>query len=152
MKRKKAALRPKVRRDIYTSEIVRVSREKNEYFFEIGSEPTSDIAEAVALMMRRVDWGDESWDIEVSDVALDEITPEKPLFWLTGGPAEWNSMENYTRPWFDCYLEFQEEFGMAVVDIVAGAKTLRDIRDGYCRALCLPRLYEFALSRGIARI
>lgn len=152
MKRKKTALKAKGRKDIYSGDIVNISREEKEYFFDIGSELTSDIAEAVALMMRKVDWQDDSWDIAVSEVKFEEITPEKSLFWLTGGPVEWNSMENYSVPWCDCYLEFQEEFGMVILDIIRESKTLRDIRDGYCKRLNLQSLYEFALSRGFVHI
>jgi hypothetical protein len=110
----------------------------------MGNDMTKDVAEAVALMMRKVDWNDPVWDIRYY---VNEIEPDRALFWLTGGYTEWRTLENYNRPWCDCYLEFQEEFGELIFNIVSRNKTLRDIRDGFVQHLSLPTLYEFALSK-----
>ena len=152
MKRKKTIVKNKGRFDIYKNDTISISREGNEYFFEIGSELTSDVAEAVVLLMRRADWNDDVWDIEVSKIVCEDISPEKSLFWLSGGNLEWTALENYNRPWCDCYLDFQEEFGMLVINIIKKSKTLRDIRDGYFEYLNLQRLYDFALSRAMIRL
>ena len=58
MKRRKLALKSVGKNDVYNNGIVRVTKEEGTYFFEIGNELTSDIAEAVALLMRKVDWND----------------------------------------------------------------------------------------------
>jgi hypothetical protein len=50
----------------------------------------------------------EHWNGEIS---TENITPERSLFWLTGGDKEWRTMEYYNTPWCDCYLDFQTEFG-----------------------------------------
>ena len=151
MKRRKLALKSVGKNDVYNSGIVRVTKEEGTYFFEIGSELTSDVAEAVALLMRKVDWNDSLWDMEIEDAKTDEITPEKALFWLTGGYAEWRTLENYNKPWCDCYLDFQEEFGMLIFNIAKRNKKLRDIRNNYYKYLHLPILYDFAISKKMIR-
>ena len=151
MKRRKLALKSVGKNDVYNSGIVRVTKEEGTYFFEIGSELTSDVAEAVALLMRKVDWNDSLWDMEIEDAKTDEITPEKALFWLTGGYTEWRTLENYNKPWCDCYLDFQEEFGMLIFNIAKRNKKLRDIRNNYYKYLSLPILYDFAISKKMIR-
>jgi hypothetical protein len=85
MKKRKLDLKP-MAKDIYNRGIVRVSKEENEYFFEIGKELTSDVAEAVTILMRKVDFNESIWDLEVSNIILENITPERSLFWLTLPP------------------------------------------------------------------
>jgi hypothetical protein len=46
------------------------------------------------------------------EISTENITPERSLFWLTGGDKEWRTMEYYNTPWCDCYLDFQTEFGL----------------------------------------
>jgi hypothetical protein len=45
------------------------------------------------------------------EISTENITPERSLFWLTGGDKEWRTMEYYNTPWCDCYLD-QTEFGL----------------------------------------
>lgn len=153
MKRRKLALKSAGKNDVYNSTIVRITKEEDIYFFEIGNELTSDVAEAVALLMRKVDWNDEIWNLDLEGINMnaESITPEKSLFWLTGGYSEWRTLENYNRPWCDCYLDFQEEFGMLIFNIVKRTKSMKEIRESYCRYLSLPILYDFALSKGMIR-
>jgi hypothetical protein len=153
MKRRKLALKSAGKNDVYNSTIVRITKEEDIYFFEIGNELTSDVAEAVALLMRKVDWNDEIWNLDLEGINMnaESITPEKSLFWLTGGYSEWRTLENYNRPWCDCYLDFQEEFGMLIFNIVKRTKSLKEIRDNYCKHLSLPILYDFALAKGMIR-
>ena len=61
------------------------------------------------------------------------------------------ALENYKRPWCDCYIDFQEEFGIAEVSMVEKSKTLGEIRRNFIKYLNLPTIYEFALSSEIAR-
>ena len=150
MKKRKLDLKPMVN-DIYNKGIVRASKEENEYFFEIGKELTSDVAEAVAILMRKVDFNEAVWDLEVSNIVLENITPERSLFWLTGGYSEWRTLENYNKPWCDCYLDFQEEFGYLIVNIIKKSKTLKDIRENFLKYLNLPILYDFAINKNMIR-
>jgi hypothetical protein len=153
MKRRKLDLKPVGATYVYERGIVKIAKEDNAYFFEIGSDLTTDVAEAVALLMRKVEWNDEIWNIDLEGLNSnpENITPEKALFWLSGGSYEWRTLENYCKPWCDCCLEFQEEFGMLIYNIVKRTKSLREIRDSYVSHLSLPVLYDFALGRGMVR-
>ena len=148
MKRRKVALQARGNCDLYVGGVLRVSKEENVYFFEIGNETTCDVAEAVAMMMRKADWNDPVWDIEY---VAGTVEPEKALFWLSGGYAEWRTLENYNRPWCDCYLDYLEAYGELVFNTANRSKTLGGIRDAFARHLSLPDLYEFALSKDFIR-
>ena len=68
MKRKRIALEENEKRqekEIFNQRIISVTKEGDEYFFEIGSEMTTDIAEAISILMRTVDWNDPIWKTEV---------------------------------------------------------------------------------------
>jgi hypothetical protein len=151
MKRRKPVLKSTGKNDVYNNGSVRVTKEEDIYFFEIGNELTSDIAEAVALLMRKLDFNDSIWDMELDKIDTESITPEKSLFWLTGGYTEWRTLENYNKPWCDCYLDFQEEFGMLIFNIIKRNKKLREIRDNYYKYLNLSILYDFALSKNMIK-
>lgn len=150
MRRKKVDLKVRGNCSVFSEGILKISKEENVYFFEVGNEITCDAAEAVAIMMRRIDWDSEAWDVEFGKDA-DNIVPERTLFWLTGGYTEWRSLDNYNRPWSDCYLDFQQEFGELVYNIATRSKTLREIRENFLRHLNLPTLYDFALSKDFIR-
>lgn len=153
MKKRRVALKTEQRRgnDVYNDNIIRISKEGKEYFFEIGKELSVDIAEAVTILMRKTEWDNPVWDVELKDVVTEEITPEKSLFWLTGGYSEWRTLEHYNKPWCDCYLDFQEEFGFLIVNIVKRSKKLKDIRDNFVKYLNLPTLYDFAMSKNMIK-
>ena len=150
MKKRKLDLKS-MAKDVYNRGIVRVSKEEDEYFFEIGKELTSDVAEAVAILMRKVDFNEAVWNLEVSNIVLENITPERCLFWLTGGYSEWRTLENYNKPWCDCYLDFQEEFGYLILNIIKRSKTLKDVRENFLKYLNLPILYDFAINKNMIR-
>jgi hypothetical protein len=136
--------------DVYESNIVRINKEENEYFFEIGNELTTDVAEAVAILMRKVEIDNPIWEIELKDLEV-EVSPEKSLFWLTGGNQEWRTLEHYNKPWRDCYLEFEEEFGFLILNITKRSKKLKDIRNNFIKYLNLPILYDFAISKNMIK-
>lgn len=146
MKKRKLDLKP-ISKEIYSEGVVRIYKEDTEYFFEIGKELTFDLAEAVAILMRKMDFNDDIWNLEITDVVVEKITPAKSLFWLSGGYSEWRTLENYNKPWSEYYLDFQEEFGYLIINIIKKSKTLKDIRDLFIKHLNLPVLYEFALSK-----
>jgi hypothetical protein len=151
MKKRKVDLESKGSQNIYSDEIITISKESDEYFFEIGTEMTNDIAEAVSILMRRSEFNSNIWDLELKDVFTENITPEKALFWLTGGYTEWRTLEHYNKPWSECYLDFQEEFGMIIINIVKKSKSLKDIRNNFIKYLNLPTLYEFSISKNMIR-
>lgn len=147
MKKRKVEIKSKGSKIIYSSEFINISKENEEYFFEIGNQLTNDIAEAVSILMRKIDWNSEIWNLEIKDIVTEDISPEKSLYWLTGGYDEWQSLEHYNKPWSEYYLDFQEEFGMLIVNIIKKSKTLKDVRDKFMRFLNLPTLYDFAISK-----
>jgi hypothetical protein len=153
MKRKRITLEQKQESEILNQRELRVTKEGNEYFFEIGADMTSDLAEAVSILMRKVDWNDPIWYTDIDKKMIYEnITPSKSLYWLSGGYNEWKSLENYNRPWCDCCLDFQEEFGFLVVSIIKNSKNLIEVRNGFMKYLNLPILYNFAISKNMVRI
>ena len=151
MKKRKDLLEKIGTKTIFTDKTRKISIEGNKWFFEIGKELTTDIAEAVSLLVRECDSNDQIWEVEIKDINTEDIAPEKSLYWLSGGYKEWKSLENYNRPWCDCYLEFQEEFGFTILNIVNRSKTLGDVREYFIENLNLPVLYDFALSKNLVR-
>lgn len=127
-----------------------IAKDGDEYFFEIGAETTTDVAEAVSILMRTLNWNDSIWKTEVTE-EMKNVTPEKALYWLSGGKNEWNTLNHYKNPWCEYYLDFQEEFGFLIVNIVNRAKTLLDIREEFNRYLNLETLYNYALSKNMIR-
>ena len=151
MKKRKDLLEKIGTKTIFTDKTRKISIEGNKWFFEIGKELTTDIAEAVSLLVRECDSNDQIWEVEIKDINTEDITPEKSLYWLSGGYKEWKSLENYNRPWCDCYLDFQEEFGFTILNSVNRSKTLGDVREYFIENLNLPVLYDFALSKDLVR-
>lgn len=149
MKRKKVLVE-NVGELILNDSFVRVTKFDNQYFFEIGKEITSDLGEAVAILMRNNTEDNSIWELEIGDMDVD-IEPSKALFWLTGGYKEWRSLEHYNRPWADCYIDFQEEFGFIVYNSVKRARKLNDIKVAFLKYLNLPILYDFAISKDLVR-
>lgn len=150
MKRKKELLKSELD-SVFVSKKLVIKKEGNEWFFEIGKEMTNDLSEAVTIMMRVCKPDDNAWDIEISNTDIENIVPEKSLFWLTGGTQEWKNLENYNRPWCDCYLDFQEEFGFMIIKIIKDSKKLSEVRDGFIKYLNLPVIYDFAMSRNLLK-
>lgn len=133
------------------SDVVRICEEADgSVFFEIGSELTTDLAEAVALMMRYPRTEPSLWKKRIQ-INTETIEPQKALYWLTGGDNEWITLQNYSKPWNQCYLEFQEEYGYMIISILERSKTLNDIRTGFLKHLNLPVLYDFAISKNLVR-
>jgi hypothetical protein len=133
---------------VYCSNKIRVSKELNgELFFEIGNELTSDLSEAVAMVMNLGINDDDFFKINFK-INIKNISPDKTLYWLSGGDYEWVSKRNYNKSWFEVYLSFQEEFGLKVINIIENAETLDDVKKGFIKNLNLQTLYEYGLSKG----
>lgn len=151
MKKKKVEIKSKGSKVIFSNETIIISKENEEYFFEIGNQLTNDISEAVSILMYRIDWESPVWELEIEEVITENICPEKSLYWLTGGYEEWQSLEHYNKPWSEYYLDFQEEFGMLIVNIIKKSKKLKDIRNKFTRLLHISILYDFAISKGMVK-
>lgn len=136
--------------NFWSNEIIKIDKEADQYYFEIGSEMTTDIAEAVSIAMSIKKNFDDFWTIEIKDIDLYNIRPELALYWLSGGDWEWKVQNNYKMNWQECNLIFQEEFGMTLISILKKSKTFGDIRNGFKKKLNLSTLYEFALENKIA--
>lgn len=149
MKKKKVAvMRPN---NVWNSEMIKIGQDFNGYYFEIGTEVTNDLAEAVAILMRlKSKWNDQIWNLEISEIDYYNIEPSKCLYWLSGGDKEWTNDENYKKYWHEVQLEFQEEFGVLIISILKKSKTLKDVRTGFLKYLNLATLYNFAIEKGIA--
>lgn len=150
MKRKRI-LSEELSETIFNDNNFIINKSNDNLYFEIGDEITSDIAEAVSILMRRIDFNDPIWKTEVKNIDTHSISPEKSLFWLTGGYKEWESMKNYKKPWNECYLDFQEEFGFLIMNAIRRSKRLKDIRDYFIKYVNLPVLYDFAVSKDIVK-
>jgi hypothetical protein len=147
MKKKKVAIMRNF--DFWSDNLVKIDKEGDQYYFEIGNDITTDLAEAVAIMMMKYKNNGKFWDLELN-IDYYNITPEKSLYWLSGGDNEWQLMNNYKKSWMECSLEYQEEFGLRVISILKKSKTMKDIKNGFLKYLNLPVLYEFALEKEIA--
>lgn len=147
MRRKKSSIEKENSKLIFSDEYIKISRNEKNYFFELPNGITTDIAEAVSMMMKTLPNKDKIWDLSIENET--NCDPEKSLYWLTGGTCEWETLNNYRKPWCVCCLDFQKEFGTTIVNIVEKAKRLSDIRDSFNRYLDLPTLYDFALSKSI---
>jgi hypothetical protein len=149
MKKKKVAVMNS--HNVWNSDLIKISQESNSYYFEIGTELTTDLSEAVSMMMRmKSKWNDEVWNLKIENIDYYEIEPSKCLYWLSGGDDEWMGGENYKKLWHEAYLEFQEEFGIMVISILKKSKTLKDVRNGFLKHLNLATIYNFAIEREIA--
>lgn len=135
---------------VFSDEKIKINKLGKILIFEIGIETTNDIAEAVSIMMTKLDENHKIWDFEFKTDEK-EITPEKCLYWLTGGHLEWKSMEHYQKNWSDSYLLFQEEFGISIINIIKRAKNLKEIKEGFKKHLSIPIMYEFALSKDLIK-
>jgi hypothetical protein len=133
---------------IFSSNNLRVSKELNgEMFFEIKNELTADLSEAIAIAIIYGINDNNFWNTTFQ-VDINNISPDKTLYWLSGGDKEWISKDNYTKSWSEVYLAYQEEFGLTIINIINKAKTFADIKKAFIKKLNLPTLYEFALDKG----
>jgi hypothetical protein len=135
---------------IFKNNIVKITKENDEQLcFEIVNYITYDISEAVSLLIK-YDLSDKIWDIDIK-VNINDILPEKTLYWLSGGEKEWTTKEHYIKDWSDCYLDFQEQFGFIIMNILRKSRKLRDIKKGFNKNLNLPIIYDFAISKNLVK-
>ena len=136
---------------IYRSSKIRVSMELNgELFFEIENELTSDLSEAVAMVIN-LGINDKIFFDTMFNVSMENISPDKALYWLSGGDKEWVTKQHYSKSWSEVYLSYQEEFGITIINIKKKSKTLGEVRNGFIKSLSLATLYEFSLDKGFIK-
>jgi len=152
MKKKRVITKVKeIANVIYSSNRIRISKELNgELFFEIENEVTADLSEAIAIAIQK-DIKDEIFWKTSFNIDINNISPDKALYWLSGGDTEWLSKNHYNINWSEVYLTYQEEFGLTIIDIILKAKKFEDIRKKFIQKLNLPILYEFALEKNIIK-
>lgn len=151
MKKKKVMLKEREISSsvIYCSDRIRVSKEKNnELFFEIENEITSDLSEAIAIAINKNVKEEEFWNM-MHNINISNVSPDKALYWLSGGDEEWISRNNYKRSWADSYLLFQAEFGLTVINIIEKSKTFGEIKSGFYKKINMETLYEFSLENNL---
>lgn len=123
-------------------------KNNSEYFFEIEEYVTDDVAEAVALMMRKENIPNSIWQKEI-EINLDNLDYRKSLYWLTGGDNEWIKLKNYKMSWQECESIFVDEFDFIIKWIMKKSKKLEDIKSGFKEYLNLTVIYDFALRKKI---
>ena len=77
MKRKKLLIESEISELVFSDEKIKISKNGEKYFFELSNGITSDIAEAVSMIMKVCDNKSEVWNIEINDYI--ECDPEKCL-------------------------------------------------------------------------
>ncbi len=133
---------------VYQSGRIKVCKElNNEMFFEIENELTTDLSEAIAMYINLNIKDTKFLDIEFK-INTNNISPDKTLYWLSGGDKEWLSKNHYSKSWSEVYLEYQKEFGTMIIYIIKNSKTLNDVRNQFLSKMNLLTLYEFALNNG----
>ena len=112
---------------------------------------TSDLAEAISILLTTLDYNHPIWKLQIDNLDLEAIVPEKALYWLSGGHKEWSTLEHYAKTWSECYLDFQEEFGFMIIRSLKKSKNFEEIRDYFLKYMNLPILYDFAISKNLIR-
>jgi len=133
---------------IYDDSISKISIDNNIMIFEIGTELTTDIAEGVSLLMKKLDKNNPIWKTKINKPLIET---QKCLYWLSGGDIEWKKTENYNKKWSDVFSEYDDEFKDIVSDIIHNSRTLGTIRDGFNKKLNMKVFYEFALKKKLIK-
>jgi hypothetical protein len=132
-------------------DIVKITKSAEDSIYEIGDSITTDLAEAVAMMMRVCDDSDFVWKRGFGKSNLEKIDPRKALYWLSGGDLEWITLHNYCKSWQQCEDDYEAEFGFSILSIIKKSNCLEDIKSGFITYLNLPTLYEFALEKNFLK-
>jgi hypothetical protein len=143
----KRATVKKLRNDVLfqRNEIIVIKEPNGEHTFQIGKIYTSDVLEAVAILMRNSRWAElDIWDIEVE---IEEVNSINCIYWLSGGEEFWNH-PSCNVEWVDIYPTLIERFE-GKLESVKKRKTLRDIRKYFKKHFNLDTFYDFALSKNI---
>lgn len=149
MKRRKTLLEKE--EELYNGNNFRIINEGNQIIFEIDGFTTLDLAEAVALMIRiDIDDDDKVWNLPIT-IFDKNVFPEKSLYWLSGGDAEWITLEYYSDSWHNCLFDFCSKWSKSIQESVETATTLKDVRNYFTQSLSLIKIYEWAISKGFTK-
>ncbi len=109
-----------------------------------------DCAEGVAAFMKlKTVFDDEKfWNTKIGNSKYG-VSPERALYWLSGGDREWKDNDTYMYDWSDVHSIFEHKFRDIIYEIVENAETLNDIKEGFMKYLNLPVIYEFALNNNL---
>lgn len=151
MKKKKVIVSEITGHIIYDQSIIIIKESDGSLTFESKDILTTDLMEGVAIMLKLVAKNDKIWNYKFT-CNPESVSPERSLYWLSGGDSEWNTLEHYNKPWSEYYLDFQKQYGITIIDIIETSSTLMDIRNKIIKYLNLPTIYEFALDKNMIRI
>lgn len=146
MKRRKWILEQE--HTIYNKSDISIINSGNQIIYEIKGNSTLDIVEATSILMSLSIEDLDIWNIPIINLDKNLITPEKTLYWLSGGDKEWVILDNYSISWYDCHDIFCLKFGHLVHQSVEHSKTLNDIRKFLKQNLNLAIIWDWAISKG----
>jgi hypothetical protein len=131
---------------------VSVYKKQNTLFFEIHDKVTTDVSEAVALMIIcGIDNNDLIWKTSLSDIDVTNINIDNTLYWLSGGDREWGSLVNFNTSWLNCVGLFRDRFGSIIQNAVFKAIKIEDIRKVYNKEINISIIYDFAIDKKIVQ-
>jgi hypothetical protein len=147
---KKRSTKENLNRIVDNDNFVKFIPTNEQIFFEFDNFVSEDVAEVVAIMMRKREVENSFWcqKIQKNDI---NIEPRKCLYWLSGGDREWVKLSNYTKPWSEVEEDFENEFKYLIKWIINKSNTLGEVRDNFIKYLNLPVIYEFALDKNIIK-
>lgn len=122
---------------------------KGQIFYEVGDEITMDIAEAVSIAMLREFPQDWVWQMPIT---FDKnISPNKSLYWLSGGHKEWKTLSNYKESWSKVGDLFVNKWGDKIKQSVKKSKTLGDIKKYFNKECNFLDIYEFSIKNNLLK-
>lgn len=117
------------------------------YFFEIKTEITNDISEAVVIMMNDRCFNEhEIWKTNIPhSIKSQDIRIDKTIYWLTGGDRAWiNKNALYNIKWSDISIEYENILRQEIEHIFNSSKTFGDLRDNYKKSFPTIRILDIA--------
>lgn len=131
---------------LYQDHIIKVYKELNgEYSFDTGKYFTTDVTEAVAILMKSSNCDKSKiWN---ENFEVKHINPINTIYWLSGGDSFWKSPD-LNISWNECFVDIVNKFQHRIYEASKRNK-LSDIRKYFKKHLNLDTFYEYALSKGI---
>lgn len=127
--------------------------EKNgNFFFEIKSEITNDISEAVAIMMSDKCFDNHDvWNTPIpKNITSCDIDTEKTIYWLTGGNNSWvNKNGMYTVKWIEIANDYDYMVGEEIKELFNDSKTFGELRDKFKLSFPMIRILDLAIFLNI---
>ena len=148
MKQDKLSRNPKVNFDKVVIDI----EDNGNYFFEIKSNMTNDISEAVAIMMTDDCFENHDiWNTTIPDYVTEyDICTEKTIYWLTGGNSSWSNKKGiYNTKWIEVANEYDYILSTEIQEIFVKSKTFGELRNNYKKSFPLIRMLDLAVFLNI---